>query len=191
MWWEEDETTQREIFYKRFPDFPPLSEYNITLTEGWNLISLPFEQPDESYESVLSSIDGKWDRIMAYDALVSQPWQSTATYKPASLNELSELNHKMGFWINITESDVSLTVRGNITSSTSITLYAGWNLVSYPTQTTETVANAFFGTGADRVEVCNMTEPYLIKEVGPTYVMQPGEGYWVHVPADTIWVVNW
>ena len=74
---------------------------------------------------------------------------------------------------------------------TSIPLYAGWNLVGYPSLTNETVANALWGTGADRVEVFDSGEPYRIKEVGPTYLMKPGEGYWVHVPADTVWVVDW
>jgi hypothetical protein len=46
-----------------------------------------------------------------------------------------------------------------------------------------------WGTGADRVAVYDMASPY-IKEVGSTYVMKPGEGYWVHVPADAVWTVN-
>jgi hypothetical protein len=39
------------------------------------------------------------------------------------------------------------------------------------------------------VEVFDPVLPF-IKEVGATYVMKPGEGYWVHVPADTVWTVN-
>lgn len=346
-----------------------VSLFNITLTPGWNLISLPLIQSDESLESVLSSIDGKWDRIMTYDPLDPNPWQSTATYKPDNLNEIDILDHKTGFWIHILPPETSthaytyenvsqatndhfawsldvneasdsefknpnsqtefanfrytqivssddtrassldpgeddeiftmssfnisenpaeisrinmtmeiqgnmatefqvwvfnalsdtwvplgasvwtpadtdivlervietnctdyisvngtflwgcyqtnsselvrvdymgieihsgsfgntiLTVTGTIPESTDIPLYAGWNLVSYPTlNDTMKVSLAFFGTGADRVEVCDPAEPYLIKEVGPTYVMQPGEGYWVHVPADTVWTVDW
>ncbi|MDD4308378.1 MAG: hypothetical protein PHU53_06185, partial [Thermoplasmata archaeon] len=72
----------------------------------------------------------------------------------------------------------------------TIPLYAGWNLVGYPTQTTETVGNALWGTGADRVEVFDPISPY-IKEAGATYVMKPGEGYWIHVSADSTWTINW
>ena len=75
--------------------------------------------------------------------------------------------------------------------STSIPLYVGWNLIGYPSQNTETVANALWGTGATRVEKFDAPAPYRISEVGPTYVMQPGEGYWVHVPADSTWTVDW
>ncbi len=171
-------------------NFTVLALYEVQLLEGWNLISVPLEQVNTSIPSVLVSISGQWNVVKYYDATdANDPWK---TYRlGASTNDLASIDSTMGFWINITEPDVNLTVRGNITSSTSITLYAGWNLVGYPTQTTETVANALWGTGCDRVEVFNASSPYLIKEVEATYVMKPGEGYWVHVPADTVWVVDW
>ncbi|MCK4758247.1 MAG: exo-alpha-sialidase [Thermoplasmata archaeon] len=173
-------------------NFTVLALYEIQLHEGWNLISVPHVQVDIAIDEVLIDIDGKWDYIQWYDAsdLVDK-WKTNATFKPQQLNDLLFLNRSMAFWINITELDVNLTVRGHISTYTEIQLYAGWNLVGYPTQTTETVANALWGTGADRVEVYNATEPYQIKEVGATYVMKPGEGYWVHVPANSVWVVDW
>ena len=86
----------------------------------------------------------------------------------------------------------NLTVQGVETNSTSISLYAGWNLVGYPTlDNTKTVTTALLGTGADRIEVCNPAQPYMLEAIGPTYVMQPGQGYWVHVPADTVWTIDW
>ena len=166
-----------------------LSNYILALKPGWNLISLPLEQADTTISTVLSSINSQYDAIKYYDATdASDPWK---TYRPgASTNDLASINHKMGFWIEMNDF-ANLTVEGIEPASTDITLYAGWNLVGYPTQDSETVANALFGTGADRVEVCDLGEPYLIKEVGPTYMMKPGEGYWVHVPADTVWTVDW
>lgn len=181
-----------EIYYKRYPDFPPDPTFNITLDEGWNLISLPLEQRNESIDVVLSSINGKWDYIQAYDPLTPEPWKTYATFKPSQLNELQSLNHRMGFWINVTEpGGTILTVSGPIPASTSINLYAGWNLVGYPSLVNETVANALWGTGADKVEVCDPAEPYHLREVGPTYVMKPGEGYWIHVVADSVWTIDW
>jgi parallel beta-helix repeat protein len=190
------DTNYTNILGGNVDEYPLMSlseftEYEIQLQEGWNLVSLPLEKPSESIIDVLQSIDGKWDCIRAYDA-INELWLSNVTSRPDSLNDLHSLNHKMGFWINITEpGGVNLTVRGYIPISTVIPLYAGWNLVGYPSLTNETVANALWGTGADNVLVCDISEPYLLKEVGPEYVMQPGEGYWVHVPADTVWVVDW
>lgn len=182
---------ENEIIYKRYPDFPPDPAFNITLDEGWNLISLPFEQRDEAITEVLSSIDGKWDCVRAYDPLAPEPWKSYSTFKPGQLNDLQFLNHRMGFWINITEpGGVNLTVSGPIPDTTSIPLYAGWNLVGYPSFVNDTLANRLWGTGADAVLVSDLSKPYHIKEVGPTYSMKPCEGYWIHVPSDSVWIVN-
>lgn len=162
---------------------------NITLVEGWNLISLPFVQFDGSIDNVLASIEGKWNVVKYYDSLdLADPWKSYRIGGTA--NDLAEIDNTMGFWIFITQPNVTLTVTGMIPSTTTIPLYAGWNLVGYPAQTTNTIGNALWGTGADRVEVFDPVSPY-IKEVGPTYVMKPGGGYWVHVPVDTIWVITW
>ncbi len=170
-------------------DFITASSFNIPILPGWNLISIPLEMADTSVSSVLASINGHWDVVKYYvNTDKSDPWK---TYRVgSSLNDLTRIDNTMGFWIHATIA-CNLTVSGTIPVSTSIPLYAGWNLVGYPTLTfTESVANVFWGTGADRVEVCDLAEPGLIKEVGPTYIMKPGEGYWVHVSADAIWIVK-
>ncbi|MCK4266520.1 MAG: hypothetical protein KAX31_04505, partial [Thermoplasmata archaeon] len=173
-------------------NFTLLAIYEIPLQEGWNLISVPFIQVNTSIDEVLRDIDGKWNYIQWYDPTDTDHWKSYATFKPGSLNDLFDINRSMAIWINITEPNVNLTIRGHISTYTEIQLYAGWNLVGYPTlYDTETVANALWGTGADRVEVYDEMAPYRIKEVGPTYVMKPGEGYWVRVPANSVWVVDW
>ncbi len=170
----------------------PDPKYNISLQEGWNLISLSLEQSDESLDQALSSIAGKWDYIRIYDPLDPEPWKSNCTYKPNQLNDFDTLNHTQGFWINITELNVNLTVRGYEPSSTTIPLYNGWNLVGYPTlNSTKTIADAFAGTNADIWMIGNTSEPYQIQEVGAAYVMKPGKGYWVHVTLDDVWIVNW
>ena len=46
--------------------------------------------------------------------------------------------------------------------------------------------------GYDRpVEGYNVSHPYRISPLSDTYMMKPGEAYWIHVPADTVWVVDW
>jgi len=170
-------------------NFTVLAIYTIPLQEGWNLISLPLEQVDTSVANVLSSISGQWDVVKYYNCMdKADPWK---TYRVgSSMNDLAGIDNTMGFWIYINQPNVNLTVRGSIPTSTNIPLYAGWNLVGYPAQTTDTVANVLWGTGADRVEVFDPASPY-IKEAEPTYIMKPGEGYWIHVPADIVWTVNW
>jgi PKD repeat protein len=170
---------------------PPSIE--IPLDEGWNLISYPFDYIDNSIFYILKDIEGKWDCIQYYDATdLDNHWKFNCIFWPEQINELQSLDSQMGFWINITEPNVYLTVWGDIADTTLTPLKAGWNLVGYSTlNTTTTVADALWGTGADRVDVCDPTDPYRTKEVSSTYLMKPGEGYWVHVPADSVWIVNW
>jgi hypothetical protein len=166
--------------------------FDIPLNEGWNLISLPFVQPDPSIDQALSSISGKWDHIQVFNASQPDYWKTNITSRPDQLNDLNYLTHKTGFWINITESGVILTVPGNVSASTNIYLLSGWNLVGYPSLTAKSITDALAGTGYDLpVETFNATAQYRIAPLADSYMMQPGEGYWVHVPADTMWVVDW
>jgi len=169
---------------------PGSVSHDIMLQNGWNLISIPLPQTDTSILNVLSTIAGKWDYAQYYDSSTGT-WVSFNPSRPAGLNDLTSIDHTMGFWINTTEVCI-LDISGPYPTVDNIALKTGWNLVGYPTlNSTTTVAQAFSGTGADRIEICDILEPYRVKQVAPTYVMKPGEGYWVHVPADTTWIVDW
>ncbi len=181
--------TALDLSYAEFGLDNSTPSFPISLDAGWNLISLPLEQADEYLTSVLSSIDGQYDIVKYYDATdQNDPWKTHRA--GAATNDLIFLDHSMGIWIHMLSSEI-LNTSGFEPVTTNIPLYAGWNLVSYPSLIPDTVANALSGTGADKVEVFDSAEPYLIREVDTDYVMQPGEGYWVHVPADTIWTINW
>ncbi len=166
-------------------------EQDIVLQPGWNLISLPMRQLNWSFDSVLASISGKWDRIYAYySADISNPWRSYSVFKPDGLNDLGEMSHFNGYWVYMTEA-ASFTASGDIFGSQlSLPLKAGWNLVDYPSLSSGTLDSIFAGTGYDRVEVFDDGAPYLISQVIDSYVIQPGQGVWVRVPADVIWTIS-
>lgn len=170
--------------------------YNISVKPGWNFISFPL-LASGSPQAVLNDAVGdnstKWNLVRWYDANdQADHWKTYSTFAPPSLNDLSSVNNTKGFWLYITQlGDGNLTVQGAEPTATSIQLKAGWNMVGYPSYTEKTISDALAGMNADKVEVCDMADPYQTKEVGSTYLMRPGEGYWVHVPADTIWTVNW
>jgi hypothetical protein len=167
-----------------------IDTYDISLQLGWNLISFPLVPINTSIGAVLGSISGNWDICQAYDAAdPTDPWKTYATFKPPALNDLWFLDNTVGFWLHVTDDSVPLTIYGDKPVITNITLYTGWNLVGYPTLKNYTVGDALWGTGADKVMVQDDMEPYRVKEVGPTYMMHSGEGYWVHVPFDIVWTV--
>jgi len=137
-----------------------------------------------------------WDYIQWYDASdPSDPWKSYSIYRPTSLNDDVIVDNTMGFWIHLTSNlgDGVLTAgEGTDPVSTTIVLHAGWNLVGYPTLTEGvTISDAFWGSGVDQVDVFDPSDPYMVAQASPSYIMQPGEGYWVHVNSDTTWTVDW
>ena len=84
----------------------------------------------------------------------------------------------------------TLTVNGLPLTNTNIVLYAGWNLVGYPSlNTSRTFADALVGTGYDALEGFNASSPYFLSVINDMDIMMPGHGYWVHVPSDTVWTV--
>ena len=168
------------------------TEYSILLQEGWNLISIPIRQFDWSINTVLESIDGMWDCIQTYDTYTST-WLSNSTHRPDVLDNLDVINHLKGYWINITTpTPTILTVKGErFRSNKSVPLLAGWNLVGCPTLNVDTIENQLIGTGYDMpVEAYDDVSPYRLKQILDSDFMFPGEGYWVHVPADATWLVE-
>lgn len=165
----------------------------IPVNAGWNLISLPANLSG-SPETVLCDWNGDtlWSVMKWYDPTDHMdPWKSYRIGGTA--NDLLNIDCTMGLWVYVTEVgyDSTFILDGALPPSTTIQLHAGWNLVGYPSLTNETVGNALWGSGADCVGACNLSAPGLVMEVGPTYVMQPGHGYWVHVAADSVWTVDW
>ncbi|MBU4032822.1 MAG: lamin tail domain-containing protein [Candidatus Thermoplasmatota archaeon] len=161
---------------------------DIPLETGWNLVSFPLIPSDTSAENVLSSIAGSLVCVKSYDSYYEGGrWR---TYRPgASTNDLLTLDNTMGFWVNV-NGPCLLNIQGSEPIVTNKTLKAGWNLVGFPCATPMPVSNALAGTGYDRLVECyDETSPYL-RQMDNAEMMASGNGYWVHVPSDTVWAVN-
>jgi len=167
--------------------------FGIPVVTGWNLISFP-NIASGLPVTVLDDMGGDttWSVMKWYNPQTpNDPWK---TYRiGGTANDLQAIDNTFGLWLYIIDlgMDGMLCVYGGEPGTTQIVLHTGWNLVGYPTLTNRTVADAFWGTGADCVEIFDSAEPGLIKEVGPTYLMTPGKGYWVHATADAVWTIDW
>jgi hypothetical protein len=162
----------------------------IPVEVGWNLISIPLVPENSSLPGVLLDLDGDttWTVVQYYDVLdVFNPWKSYATFKPPVLNDLSEVNVNMGVWLYIPDAtalgDGFINVTG-IEFAGTIDILAGWNLVGYPFLTSN-MASDILPAEVDMMAVFNATDPYRISDVSEisTVTMEPGRGYWVHIPS--------
>ncbi|KYK29842.1 MAG: hypothetical protein AYK23_04915 [Candidatus Proteinoplasmatales archaeon SG8-5] len=172
--------------------------FDVPVHLGWNLISVPLVQNNTGISAVLDDSWGDasttWDMVQFFDrGGGAGQWKTYATFMPASLNTLTDIDHKMGFWINIVAlGDGDLTIYGDYTNHTDIPLKAGWNHVGYPAQSSKSVTDSFAGVANfQRADGYSGAAPYKIAQLPGTYMMQPGEGYWILVTADATWTVDW
>ncbi len=168
--------------------------HNIALAQGWNLVSLPLVQADTSVAAVLSSISGQYDRAMWYDPLGgANKWRQYNTGWSSALNDLTEMDHSKAYWLRVTATSATLNVTGTAPASTGIQLREGWNMVGYPARvdSAHTVAQLKSATDATIVEGFHAAATYKTQVLADAYVLKRGEGYWVLVPADVVWTVEW
>jgi len=157
-----------------------------SLAPGPNLVSIPLIQSNASIETVLQTVE--YDKAWYYDSS-SQEWKWHMTFKKHR-RDMWDFNHTVGFWVNVTE-DSNLTVAGVVPAQTTMTLHAGWNLVSFPAfNTTYTVSDLKAEVGATRVEGFDGSAfPHFLRTLGDVEVLQAGQAYWVRVEADMVWTV--
>jgi len=173
--------------------------YNGTLLDlepGWNLISLPRSQLDTNIGIVLRSIEGRYDSVQWYNTTDNNDhWKHNQVLKLPYMNDLNNLNHMIGFWLHITDSEkISLVVFGDeLSSDQNISLYPGWNLVGYPSKSNKTrdvaLDNLFYGSDVDSIWTFNATTQKWIELDEATDFFEVGKGYWVHSKITDVWNV--
>jgi parallel beta-helix repeat protein len=167
----------------------------LDLETGWNLVSLPRSQSNTDIVNVLQSIEGRFDALQWYDSNdVNDPWKHHQNSKPQSMNDLKNLDSPIGFWLHVTDPQgTSLVVFGDeSTSSQTIGLKKGWNMVGYPSLTNHNRTTGLntlkFGTEVDAIQYFDSsTETWHFLEEGNSFEI--GRGYWFHATTDCIWEV--
>lgn len=165
----------------------------IRICSGMQLVSSILDTPGETLTSVFYGL--KWSRVWKYDRdNTTNPWQSWTPGKAINDIDLgASVNKADAYWLDFDEYGL-ISIVGDIPTPTStpITLRTGWNLVGYPSVRTDyTVADLRIATGATMVEAANETHyPYHLKSLSDSDHLTPGHGYWIYVPADTVWIVN-
>jgi hypothetical protein len=181
---------------------PPMPQpYDIDLAGflagDWVFVSFPIEitgdVPTIFDDSAFGDGGTTWDCVQWFDN-VNKVWTDYNVYKPPALRDTSAIDNTGGFWIHLTANggDEMLTTGLEDffpSGATGIDLFAGWNLVGYPSATARLASDALAGTSADMIAYHNPVAPYRIDETSDlgSVMMEHGNAYWVRVPADTTW----
>jgi hypothetical protein len=149
---------------------PILTEFQIDLWQGWNLISLPIEPDDTSLDSVLSGVDC-WGPVWL--------WDPSLNSGDGSYADATEIHAEIGYWI-YAQCATTLVVVGSSPENTGVSLVAGWNLVGVQEQMILPEAASLATPFWYWVEALRYEGAY----VGDALV--PGYGYWVEATEDTV-----
>jgi parallel beta-helix repeat protein len=154
----------------------------LDLESGWNFISLPRTQSDTNLQTILQSIEKRYDAVQWYNITdANDYWKHYHIAKPPNLNDLSKINHIMGFWLHINDPQgTTLVVFGDkLIANQSITIYPGWNMVGYP---------SLINREVDSIWTYNATSQKW-KEIGIIDYIELGKGYWMHSKVTKVWDV--
>jgi parallel beta-helix repeat protein len=174
---------------------PFIQHENYTiLKQGWNLISIPFIQVDQSIPKVLEMIEGYYDAVQWYNPNdLLDLWKDNKISKSFG-NDLFKLNETISFWIHITRPGDTIFIYNGTQPIVSqiIKLYNGWNMVGYPSLSNHTrtvgLNNLVFDIDVDAIQWYNAAAKSW-HFMGPSDPFVPGRGYWMHSKVETSWIV--
>jgi len=171
-------------------------QHSISLTQGWNLISIPINLTNKALPDALQSIEGNYSKVVTYDANnIGNEWK---IYDPNDLphSNLENIDEKMGIWIKMLVND-TLLIEGPELSFVNFNLKQGYNLISYPSLDENNVSYVFGDVSDDLINVLNYENNEWksynpLKEDGLNTLkkLKPGYGYWVEVNKDISWKFN-
>ncbi len=138
--------------------------FNISLNQGWNLISMPLTPLNNSVDNVFESIS--YSKLFSYDSGWKVP---------------TEINPKFGYWINV-DNDSIFSVNGFRPENPSINNKKGWNLIGYPYLEETNISQILENV---TVLTYNNSQWYSYHSNRPSYLdtlykFTPGFGYWVY-----------
>ena len=164
-------------------DIPPQS---IPITSQWNLISLPRQPEIQKVDSVLSTLKGKWQKLMTYS---NGMWIGADTQVPANFWTLTEMSTGQGYWLQTTDEG-QIQLNGSEKSSI-IPLSKGWNLIGYPTTFTQDILDALKSIEENWSKIVFYTDGIwlgadasLPPSLWTMNELKPGAGYWLKMNSE-------
>jgi len=170
--------------------------YELSLTEGWNLISIPLEIENTSINAVFPDAnDG--DMIYGYEDGV---WYVSTYYSDYGVwdGDVMTIQPDKGYWY-VAKSAYNATIEGTEAGQRSVQISAGWNLIGY-TRLSEASLNdliteedgcsdgdMIYGYEDGVWYVSTYYSDYGVWD-GDVTVMKPGRGYWYVAKSPFTWV---
>ncbi|MCX8021545.1 MAG: SBBP repeat-containing protein [Syntrophorhabdaceae bacterium] len=160
----------------------------ITLSKGWNFISLPFTPAEPSPDTIFKYTMNDLVVVWGYD----NERKAWASYRPlGSSNTLKTVEPLKGYWI-YAKNDLTIYLSASKYCEPQM-VYPGWNLIGYEKRAENDVAGILsLNTSKNWKVIWNWTGgnwKALINPDGTAGVelltsIQPGKAYWVKIEGD-------
>ena len=163
----------------------PATSYDITLSPGANLISLPLIPEERNIEAVLGTILHRVETVWQYDTSGAVPrWRS---YAPGAPSDLRVMRDGPGYWVHLKQGgDAVLTVTGREATGPARRVARGWNLVGFTATSPQSPGEYLGGlsgrVGTTMVGYAGGTAVAVVPGAAPPQLM-PGRGYWLYLEA--------
>jgi hypothetical protein len=179
------QTVKQVEFVPTEPD-TSITEFDIDLVSGWNLISLPLIPNSTDIEDVL---DGVWANFVKAATFVDGVPQSYVKGAPG-VQSLTEMTPEFGYWVFMNAPD-TLTVTGQFQADppalpAAYDVAVGWNLIGFHSVAGQTASAYLSALTANGVPTWAKMWGYANgawSPVGVNGTMNPGQGYWLAVTA--------
>jgi subtilisin family serine protease len=139
--------------------------FSYALNKGWNLVSVPFLQTNDSTHVIFP---GKYGAMFRYDQVLCDYVESPA------------LALGMGYWVCYTGA-TTITISGAAPASITIACKAGWNLIGSREREVQ-VSNLQLSAGS--IYGSAFRYDTNIGDYAETTGLIPGEGTWIYVTMD-------
>jgi hypothetical protein len=170
------------------------SQAQLTLSNGWNLVSLPLQPTDTNIQSALAPIQGQYQSVWTYS---DGRWYGFNPSVPG-LDDLKYMQAGKAYWIQMRQDGV-LTLNGLSAVNAPNTfegqdLLPGWNLLGYSSGRSEDIKEAFAPIAGhlDLAAAHSGTGWFWYRPGNPSAStlgsLPPFQGIWAHVNAKSTWI---
>lgn len=185
------DTVTLTVTYSEPPPLPTIGAYDVSLADGWNLISTPGALTDATPAGVFASTTA--DAVWSYDPTDAAADSGWLVYDPShpELSNLSSIDPGEGYFVHASTTSTlslaaSLFAPGTTPPARSLT--GGWNLIGSYTPVAENIDDALATIGWAGLEYTALwkwdasTHSFSLPPV-----IRPGEGYWILLDAPHIY----
>ena len=163
----------------------------IELNKGWNLVSLNRQPENTDITAIMDTVQGKYKSIQLFR---EGSWKISNPDNP-TFSTLTTMETGYGYWINMKEPGTLIVTVIDGSTTRSIELVSGWNMVSYNGEEA-LPADAALASIEGRVisawEFENNEWKVYYKR-NPAFnsltIMRPGYGYWINVTEACTWIL--